>query len=125
MRHVSIENKTHPLIQPIRAKYCASFWCRLRGLTFRRSLEPCEGLLLVQSRESRMDAAIHMLGVPMDLAVIWINSAKEVVDLRLARSWRMAYTPKQPARYVLETAPPLLAGFQTGDQLEFSELSEA
>jgi uncharacterized membrane protein (UPF0127 family) len=90
---------------------------------FRGSLPPGWGLLMVQSRDSRLDAAIHMLFVPMDLAVIWINSALEVVDVQLARSWRPAYWPKAAAKYVLETAPEHLSSFHIGDRLQFEEIS--
>jgi uncharacterized membrane protein (UPF0127 family) len=62
-----------------------------------------------------------MLFVPMDLAVIWINSAMEVVDIQLARAWRPAYWPKAPAKYVLETAPECLSSFHIGDRLRFEE----
>jgi murein DD-endopeptidase MepM/ murein hydrolase activator NlpD/uncharacterized membrane protein (UPF0127 family) len=102
---VIIHNLSRPLPQPIIARYCASFFCRLRGLTFRRQIPIHWGLLLVQKRDSRVDASIHMLGVWTDLAVIWINSAEEVVDIKLARRWRLAYLPERPARYVLELAP--------------------
>jgi uncharacterized membrane protein (UPF0127 family) len=96
----------------------------LRGLTFRRSLDIHEGLLLVQKRESIIDSSIHMFAVSMDLAVIWINTTMDVVDVRLARSWRPVYAPHQPARYVLEISSSRLAEFQTGDQIEFSELAD-
>ena len=78
-----------------------------------------QGLLLVQGRDSRLDTSIHMLFVWMDLAVVWINSAGEVVDVRLARSWRPAYLPGRPARYVLELAAVHLNDFEIGDQLSF------
>ena len=121
MRQITVENKTHPLSQPVRAKYCVSFLCQLRGLTFRRSLDIQEGLLLVQKRESVIDSSIHMLAVGMDLAVIWIGSQLNVVDTCLARSWRPVYFPKIPARYVLEISASRLEEFQPGDQLEFCD----
>lgn len=124
MRQVYVSNKTHPLSLPIRAKYCASFMCQLRGLTFRRSLDIREGLLLVQKKESIIDSAIHMFAVRMDLAIIWINSAMDVVDVRLARPWRPIYVPHKPARYVLEISPSRLEEFQPGDRLEFSDHSD-
>lgn len=124
MRQVYVSNKTHPLSLPIRAKYCASFMCQLRGLTFRRSLDIQEGLLLVQKKESIIDSAIHMFAVRMDLAIIWINSAMDVVDVRLARPWRPIYVPHKPARYVLEISPSRLVEFQPGDRLEFSDHSD-
>ena len=116
---VLIQNQTRPNIHPIQARYCSSFVCRLRGLTFHRRLSSGEGLLLVQGRDSRMDASIHMLFVWIDLAVIWINSTQRVVDIRLARRWRLAYLPTCPARYVLEISPERLEDFQIGDQLRF------
>lgn len=106
----------------MKAPYCSSFFCRLRGLTFRRSLAEDEGLLLVQGNDSRLDAAIHMLFVWMDLAVVWINSAGEVVDVQLARRWHLVYVPQRSARYVLETVPARLDEFKVGDRIQFENL---
>ena len=61
------------------------------GLTFRRSLAPQEGLLLVQRNDSRVEATIHMFFMWIDLAVVWINMDNEVVDVQLAKRWRPAY----------------------------------
>ena len=121
MKYVTVHNLSRPQPAVMLARYCASFFCRLRGLTFRRSLPTNQGLLLVQGRESRMDSAIHMLGVWMDLAVVWITGAGEVVDVRLARSWRLAYVPRRPARYVLEMSAEHLEDFQIGDHVRFEE----
>jgi uncharacterized membrane protein (UPF0127 family) len=121
MRQVIIRNLSQPLSRPLIARYCVSFSCRLRGLTFQRALPEDWGLLLVQERDSRLDAAIHMLFVWMDLAVVWINSAGKVVDVCLARRWRPAYVPKSPARYVLETDPARLPEFNVGDEIRFEE----
>ncbi len=84
-------------------------------------IDPQEGLLLVQHRDSRLDSSIHMMFVWTDLAVAWINSAMDVVDVRLARQWRPAYIASRPACYVLEMAPQRLAEFQVGDRLRFVE----
>ncbi len=121
MHILNITNSSHSLPQPVQALYCDSFMCRLRGLTFRRSLKPQEGLLLVQPRENRLDAAIHMLFMRIDLTVVWINENKVVVDIQKARRWRPFYVPKQPARYILELADSWLPSFQVGDQLDFEE----
>jgi hypothetical protein len=117
MQHATIRNLSRPQTPPITAPYCASFLCRLRGLTFRRGLPAGQGLLLVQDRDSRLDASIHMLFVWMDLAVVWINSAEQVVDVQLARSWRPAYLPGRPARYILELAAEHLNDFYIGDKV--------
>jgi uncharacterized membrane protein (UPF0127 family) len=121
MKYVSITNLTNPQAQPVVAHYCASFLCQLRGLMFRRSLPAGEGLLLVQSKDSRLDSSIHMLFMWMDLAIVWVNSANQVVDVRLARRWRPAYVSQRPAKYVLELNVARLPDFKTGDQIQFSE----
>jgi uncharacterized membrane protein (UPF0127 family) len=119
MKIVNLLNTTRPLPTPIQATFCDSFLCRLRGLMFRSNLDHAEGLLLVEARDSRVDTSIHMLFVYMDLAVIWINSKNEVVDTVLARSWRPAYAPHQPAKYILEIHPDRLNEFAIGDKIEF------
>ena len=86
---------------------------------FRHELESREGLLLVQPRQNRVDASIHMLFVFMDLAVIWINSDGKVVDTVLARAWHPAYAPHEPAKYILEIHPNRLSEFRIGDQVVF------
>ena len=122
-RRVIVRNLSKGLPGPLQAVYCSSFLCRLRGLTFKRTLPEDESLLLVYHRDSRLDTSIHMLGVPMDLAIAWINSEEVVVDVRLARQWRPMYLPSQPARYVLEMSPARLGDFQVGDRVSFEEVS--
>lgn len=119
MKIIHLENTSQPLPAPLQAVYCDSFLCRLRGLMFRSDLPHNEGLLLVEARDSRLDTSIHMLFVYMDLAVIWINSEFTVVDSVLARSWRPAYAPHQPARYILEIHPSRLGEFKIGDHVAF------
>lgn len=120
-KYVSVINITRPGPQPVRAQYCTSFGGRLRGLMFRRSLPLKEGILLVQGRDSVVDSSIHMLFMWIDLGVLWINQAGEVVDKCLARRWRPAYFPKRPARYVLEMRPEHLEEYSIGDCVRFEE----
>ncbi len=121
-RQVLITNTSQPHRRSIRARYCALFGCQLRGLMFCRHLPSDEGLLLVQRRDSRLDASIHMLFMWIDLAVAWIDSSGKVVDTRLARRWRLAYLPARPACYVLEMAVENLQYFNVGDQVSFEDL---
>ena len=104
---------------PLRIQYCDTFFTQLRGLSFRSRLSLDEGLLLVGKRDSRLDSSIHMLFVPFDLSVIWIDSTMQVVDKILAKSWRPAYFSKQPAKFVLEVHPERWNDFEIGDSLEF------
>ncbi len=102
-----------------RVRRCASFLCRLRGLTFRRTLGDDEGLLLVGRSESRADTAIHMFFVFFSIAAVWLDRSGRVVDARLARPFRPLYVPRAPARDVLEGPPALLERVRVGDQLRF------
>ncbi|MFO8037760.1 MAG: DUF192 domain-containing protein [Anaerolineales bacterium] len=123
MKEVQITKKTEPVLPPIRAKYCDTFLCRLQGFMFRKQIGAGEGLLLVGNQESRLDSAIHMLGVPIDLAVFWMDNDQRIVDRRLARKWRPLYVPRAPARYVLELSPVRYDDFIVGETLDFEEIS--
>jgi uncharacterized membrane protein (UPF0127 family) len=118
---IAIRNQNRTIEGALRIKYCDTFLTQLRGLSFRSRLARDEGLLLVGRHDSRLDSSIHMFFVPFDLAVIWINSAMQVVDKVLARSWRPAYFPKQPAKYALEIHPERWAEFEIGDGVEFKD----
>lgn len=118
---ITIENKSRMLEGILHVKYCDTFFTQLRGLTFRSQLSREEGLLLVGTRDSRLDSSIHMLFVSFDLSVIWINSAMQVVDKVLAKSWRPAYFSKRPARYVLEIHPERWGDFEVGHTVEFKD----
>jgi uncharacterized membrane protein (UPF0127 family) len=120
-KHIVIENKNRKLDSLPRIKYCDTFLTQLRGLTFRPRLSRDEGLLLVGTRDSRLDSSIHMLFVAFDLTVIWINSNLQVVDKIIARSWRPAYFSKQPARYVLEIHPERSGDYEIGDTVQFRD----
>jgi uncharacterized membrane protein (UPF0127 family) len=117
MQIVDIQNTTRQLPEPLEAGYCDSFTCRLKGLMFRSKLDQQSGLLLVQPRDSRIDSSIHMLFVFMDLAVIWINSVGVVVDIVLAQAWHPFYSPRSPARYILEIHPSRIDEFKIGDMV--------
>ena len=120
---IHVKNISNSDLTPARVKYCDSFFCRLRGLTFRDRLDPDDGLLLVQGkRDSRVDSSIHMLFVPFDLNVIWINTNMTVVDKVIAKPWRPAYLSAQPACYVLEIHPDRWEDYQIGDKVEFQDV---
>ena len=122
MRRVTITNKTRLATVAIKAVYCDSFLCQLRGLMFRRSLGLQEGLLLVQKHDSKINAAIHMLFMWINLAVVWIDTAGKVVDVRLAQRWRLIYVPKSAARYILEMHADRIGDFEIGDQVEIGSI---
>ncbi|MEX0787783.1 MAG: DUF192 domain-containing protein [Anaerolineales bacterium] len=119
-----IEIRNHSRQGPagLRARWCESFACKLRGLTFRRVLPNDEALLLVESSEGRANTAIHMWFVFQPLGVVWLNSERRVVDVMVARPWRW-YVPRTAARFVLEGTPELAFLFAVGDLVGFESLA--
>jgi uncharacterized protein len=108
-----------PLLQ--RIKWCDSFGTKLRGLMFRRAIDPDEGLVLAETRSSIAATSIHMFFVPFDIAAVWLNEDFQVVHKALAKSWRPYYASPQAARYVLEGPPALLDRITIGETLRFGE----
>jgi uncharacterized membrane protein (UPF0127 family) len=104
----------------VSARWCSSFFCRLRGLSLRKPIPAGTGLLLVEGREGRWSTAIHMFGMLFDLAVVWLDDQGNVVDAQLARPWRV-YVPRAAARFTLEALPEILEHISVGDVLELGD----
>jgi len=110
---------------PLRVRRCDTFLCRLRGLTFRRVLPPDEGLLFVESVESRVATSIHMFFVFFSIGVVWLAADGTVVDAQLAKPFRPYYAPRAPAQYFLEGSPALLEWVRLGEKLSIETVNEA
>ena len=116
---VSLINKNKHLDGDLQLSYCDSFATQLRGLMFRPRLSRDEGLVLVGTRNSRLESSIHMFFVSFDLTVLWVNSDMRVVDKVIARSWRPVYVSQKPAQYVVEIHPERWGDFEIGDDVRF------
>src|SRR5713226_5101094 len=99
------------------ARWCSTRLCRLRGLQYRRRLNPDEALILVKAADSIVNSSIHMFFVFFPIAAVWINSQGRVTSTQLARPWRPYYASPEPARYVLEASPDLLKRIAVGDDV--------
>jgi uncharacterized membrane protein (UPF0127 family) len=91
-------------------------------MMFRWSIPDDWGLLFDESKDSIVNTTIHMFFCFIDLGVIWINDAGEVVDTCLARKWVTIKAPQKPARYFLEVSPSRLEEFNIGDKIHFAEI---
>jgi uncharacterized protein len=103
----------------IHAILADSFFSKLRGLMFQKTLDNQAGLLLAENSESRINTSIHMLFMNFDICAVWINKSLQVVDVKFAKKWKLAFFPVSPAQYVLELNPCQINQFHIGDQLEF------
>ncbi|MGB9669144.1 MAG: DUF192 domain-containing protein [Anaerolineales bacterium] len=120
-QYVVVQNLTRSLKKPLHLKKCNTFLSRLRGFLFAKAPQVGDGLLFCFDRASRLNSAIHMIGVSFPLGVIWLDERKTVVDICRARPWGLAFIPKKPALYVMECSPERLTEFQIGDILQFIE----
>ena len=121
MRHVIINNSSVPTSKPIKAIYGDTFFLRLRGLMFSRTLPKDEGILLIEKDEGILNTSIHMLFMNFDITAVWLDKNNQVVDVKLARRWKLAYSPKTPARSVLEIHKDHLEDYRPGDILSFTD----
>lgn len=122
MTLVRVGNKKKPENSPILVKKCTSFTCKLTGLMFQKQIAIGSGLLMIYNSNSRLDTAIHMMGVCYDLAVFWINKDKVVVDKCRAKRFWPIYISRRPACYVLEMNINHIDDFEIGDQVMFMDM---
>jgi uncharacterized membrane protein (UPF0127 family) len=106
----------------VRLKYCDTFGSKLRGLMFTKQLAPDTGIIIVEDRESRLNAAIHMLFMNYDITVLWLDSDLVVVDKTLAKKWIPIYVPKQKAKYIVELHVSKFSDYEIGQHLILSEM---
>lgn len=119
---IQITNKSQSS-PPLVVKNCTTFLQNLRGLMFVPDLPEYGGILLDEHNDSILNTSIHMLFMNFNITAVWIDTNFQVVDVKLARKWVLAYFPKTPARYVLETSASRQGDFAVGDKLEFANVS--
>ncbi|MDV3103611.1 DUF192 domain-containing protein [Thermococcus waiotapuensis] len=94
-----IINETKGKEWPGTVKVADSFIRRFRGLMMVKNID--YALVFYLPSETRVNAAIHTFFMLDEIDVIWLDSSRKVVDFRKARKWRL-YSPKNPARYIIE-----------------------
>jgi uncharacterized protein len=118
MTTLQITNQTRQ-ISPINTTLANTFFSKLMGLMFRKNIDQNAGLLLSDSFESRINSSIHMLFMNFDICAVWINKSLQIVDVKIAKKWHLAYFPRSAAQHVLEINVERMPDFVIGDQLRF------
>lgn len=116
-----VENTRTGQVALARARLCAGFFCRLRGLLQRTCLAENEGAIFVVSKASRALAAVHTIGMRFSIGIIWLDERGIVVDKAVAKPWRFCILPKSPATCYIESSPCLLDRACMGDTLVFDK----
>jgi hypothetical protein len=100
--------------------FADSFMSRFMGLMFRK--DPEKGLILkLPSSRSRRGSAIHMFFMRFPLDIIFLYYDKKVVDMVSIKPWN-TYTPKSPAKYVIELKEGSINNYklEIGDEMDFT-----
>lgn len=117
--HIFIVNKTKGT-NLNGAHMADTFFSRFRGLMLKKNLE--RGLILkIPAGRGRRGSAIHMFFMRIPLDLVFLDKEKIVVDTVTLEPWQ-TYTPKAPARYVIEFKKGILNNSSTeiGDELDFT-----
>jgi len=80
------------------------------------------GLILeLPNSRSRHGSAIHMFFMRFPLDIIFADEKKMIVDMVSIHPWK-TYTPKAPAKYVIEMKKGTItdSNFGIGDELDFT-----
>lgn len=96
---------------------------REKGLSGTRQLAPDQAMLFVFDTADRWGIWMKDMNYPID--VVWLNEQKQVVysvSNMTPASYPEVFTPKEPARYVVELAAGTIAGkaIHTNSQAQFS-----
>ena len=118
MKKVKVRNSSPPFTV-VNVKYCDTFLSRFLGLMFSRKLEHNSGVILVDKKETKKNASIHMMFMNFDITVLWLDNEKVIVDKVLARKWAPIYVPKKPSKYVIELHHSMFSVYSIGDKLVF------
>lgn len=97
-----------------------SFFKRFKGLMF--SKKPNYALVFELEKEGKINASIHMLFVFYPIDVVYLDSRKKVVDIKLnLRPWALNYTPKKPSKYFIEFPTGIIENkVSLNDKLEWN-----
>lgn len=102
-----------------RVKYAESFIAKLKGLMFEK--EQCFDYALVFEfgKETRISASIHSLFVFFPFSAVYLDSNKRVVDIAIIKPFKLNYTPKKKAKYLVELPVKKTNQIKLGDKLGF------
>ena len=104
-------------------KFADSFFSRFRGLMLKKDLDA--GLVLkIPAGRGKRGSAIHMFFMRIPLDLIFADEDKKVVDVVSLDPWT-TYTPRAPARFVIELEKGFLekSGTEIGDMVEFQDIN--
>jgi uncharacterized protein len=102
-----------------KVKLCKTPWQRTKGLMFEDKKRFDYALVFDFPRESKLGSSLHMIFVFFPIDVLFLNSKKEIVDKVTLQPFTPNYTPKKPAKYVIELPEGRTKGLKTGTKISW------
>ena len=103
-------------------KHYKSFFSKAKGLMFTMPLRKGQAIILEAKKESISKTTIHMLFVFYSIDIVWLNSNKEVVDIKESATPFIPWiAPKKAAKYIIELPRGTAKQIKLGDRLAFIE----
>jgi len=100
--------------------HAGTAWQRLKGLMFEKPERFNYALVFTFPKESKAAATIHMLFVFFPIDAVFLDKQKKVVDIaRKLLPFTPSYTPKKPARFLVELPAGKSKGTEAGDVLQW------
>ena len=88
-------------LSPVR--HARTFSQRFMGLMGVEKKELDYALVFHLAESGTLNASIHMMFMKMPIDVVWLDETTRVVDLvEGLKPWTFNYTPKQPAKFIVE-----------------------
>ncbi|MDK2853498.1 MAG: uncharacterized protein PWQ92_392 [Thermococcaceae archaeon] len=111
-------NKTKGKTWNGKVRVADTFFRRFKGLMLKPTID--YALVFILPAETRINASIHMFFMLQSIDVIFLNSSKEVVDLKRARPWRV-YVPRESAKYIIEAPVGVIEylNAEIGDEIDW------
>jgi len=110
-----IKNLTTNKILTQKKEFAISLWQKFRGLMFRKLKN--KGLIFIFNKEQVI--SLHMIFVFHPIDVLWLNSEKEVVEIKRIFKPFTFYTPKSKAKYVIEFPANTIKEIKIKDKIYF------
>lgn len=95
---------------------------RMKGLMFEDEKKFDYGLVMVMSKESRLESSIHMMFVFFPIEVLFLNQNKIIVDKVTLNPFHLNHTPKKAAKYVIELPKGTTKSAKLGDKVTWEKI---
>ncbi len=107
--------------------YCESSDLRREGLLGRNSLEEDDGILMKmpggRGGKAGFLTSIHMIGMKIPVAAVWLDESGAIVHSVLAKPWRPYYGSPRQAWHILEAHPNHLEKLKVGKKISWKSVT--